>query len=379
LIRSFAVMHALSLGFDPRGLLTMEISLSGARYGRPGEVDRFARQLVDRIQSIPGVESASIASALPLFGFTDMIFDIPGQPRPDGKRFAGDVQWRYVSPQYFRLLRIPLRSGRLLREQEPGRSVVISQQMARRFWPHSNPVGQAIDLGAGLGPGFEAGATEIVGVVGDVRERFDQASGSPVMYLLPSQIPERAMALMNQWGGAAVLVRAVPGVNPNNLGRPVQNELRAIAGLSATNVRTMEQAGLESTPRHNFTLFLLGLFAAAATLLAAIGVYGVMAYSVEQKRHEIGIRMALGASRSATLTLVIRNALRMAVIGIVAGGAASAAMTRLMRSQLFGIDPLDPMTFATVPFILLAVASAAAYIPALRASRVDPIIALRAE
>jgi len=186
LIRSFVAMHAVSLGFEPHNLLTMEVSLAGPGYAKSSAVDRLGRGFVSRTETIPGVESAALASALPLSGRQDMLFDIPGRTPLDGHKFTGDVQWRIVSPHYFDVLRIPLISGRLLQEREPGRTVVISQAMAHEYWPNSNPVGQTIVIGPGLGPEYEAGATEIAGVVGDVRERLDIG---PNPHHVPSAIP----------------------------------------------------------------------------------------------------------------------------------------------------------------------------------------------
>jgi len=187
------------------------------------------------------------------------------------------------------------------------------------------------------------------------------------------------MALVNRLQPGAVLIRTRPGVAPMSVSRGVQQALLAADRLPASKVRTMEQVSLDSTARQNFNLLLLGLFAAIALLLAAVGIYGVMSYSVEQRTHEIGIRAALGASRRDTLSLVLFDALRMAMAGVAAGVAASFGLTRLLRAQLFGVKPWDPPTFTSVPLILLAVALAAACIPALRASRVDPLVALHHE
>ena len=378
LLRSFAAMHTESLGFDPRHLLTMEISLAGSGYAKSSDVDRMARQFVERAERIPGVESAALASALPLFGKMDMIFNIPGRTPPAGSRIMGDVQWRFVTPHYFDAMRIPLLAGRLPRDREPGRTVVISQALARRFWPGANPVGQTLFIGPDLGPVYQVGITEIVGVVGDVRERLEFEAG-PVMYQAPSQIPDGDMALLNGYEPGAILIRMRPGVAPSSVSRAVQDALEAGGQLAAAKVRTMEQAGFDSTARQNFNLLLLGGFAALALLLAAVGIYGVMSYSVEQRTHEIGIRAALGADRRDTLALVLGQAFRVALAGAAIGIAASFGLTRLLRAQLFGVTPSDPLTFATVPLILLAVALSAAAIPALRASRVDPVVALRHE
>ena len=378
LMRSFAAIHAVHLGFEPHNLLTMQVSLAGSGYAKSDAVDRLARQFVERAERIPGVESAALANSLPLSGRQDMIFDIPGRPPLKGFKFTGDVQWRFVSAHYFDVLRIPLLSGRVLRERESHSTVVINQAMARAYWPNANPVGQTIFVGPGLGSDFAEGSTEIVGIVGDVREQLD-SSVPPTMYQTPSQIPDGAMALVNGLQPGAIMVRTRQSVAPLSVRKAVQQALLAEAELPAANVRTMDQAALGSTARRNFSLLLLGLFAAIALLLAAVGIFGVMSYSVEQRTREIGIRTALGASRGATLRLVLRQALRMTLAGVAVGVAASLGLTRLLDAQLFGVKPLDPITFVTAPLVLIVVALAAACIPALRASRVDPMVALRHE
>lgn len=379
LIRSFAAMRAASLGFDPNHLLTMEMSLAGPAYGKSTAVDRLGREFAERVERLPGVESAALASALPLWAQQDMLFGIPGRPPPKGSyQFTGDVQWLIVSPRYFEVLRIPLLAGRFLRDREAGRTVVISRTMARKYWPDTNPVGQTIVVGPGLGSGYETGAIEIVGVAGDLRWRLD-GDPAPVMYQAPSQVLDGAMALVNSLRPAAVLARTRAGAEPMSLSRAVRQALLAADQLPVMKVRTMEQAGVDSTARQNFTRFLLGSFAGMALLLAAVGIYGVMSYSVEQHTHEIGIRTALGANRRDTLSLVLFQALRMTLAGLAVGILAAFWLTRLLNSQLFGVKASDPVTFAAVPLILLVAAVAAAYIPALRASRVDPLIALRHE
>jgi putative ABC transport system permease protein len=378
LVRSFAAMHNVSLGFDAHNLLTMEVSLAGPGYSKSGEVDRLARQFIARVERIPGVESAAVANSLPLWGTQDMIFDIPGHAPLKEYKFTGDVQWRFVTAHYFDLLRIPLLSGRLLRDEERGKTVVINQAMARQFWGGANPVGHTIFIGPGLGPTIEEGLTEIVGVVGDVRERLN-GDFPPTMYQAPLQIPDAAMVIVNGLQSHAILVRTRPGVAPMSVSESVQQALLAGGKLPATNIRTMEQAGLNSTERQNFNLLLLGLFATMALVLAAIGIYGVMSYSVEQQRREIGIRAVLGANRGGIIRLVLQQALRMTTVGVVIGIAAALGLTRLLSAQLFGVRPLDPVTYITVPSILLAAAMAAALIPAWRAMRVDPMVALRSE
>lgn len=377
LMRSFAAMHNVSLGFDSNNLLTVELSLAGPGYSESGTLDRLARELVERAKSIPGVESAALSSALPLQGKMDMLFSIPGRV-PPGRQANGDVQWRYISPEYFRVLRIPLLSGRLLRDREPARVALISEAMARKYWPGANPVDQTIFIGPGLGPAYQAGLTEIVGVVGDVRERL-YLDPSPIIYQIPLQIPDADIALLNDYESTALLIRTQTGVDPTRVRGTIQQTLLDEHNLAAVSMRTMDQVSLDSTARQNFNLLLLSVFAGIALLLAIVGIYGMMSYSVEQRTHEIGIRAALGANRRGILSLVLSQALRITLAGIAIGLITSVSLVGLLTAELFGVRPVDPLTFAIVPTILFATALAAAYIPAWRVARVDPTIALRQE
>ena len=378
LIRSFVAMHSVALGFDPHNLLTMEFSLTGERYAKSSEVDRLARQFTTGAERIPGVESAALANSLPLWGTQDMIFDIPGRPPLKGLKFTADVQWRFVSRDYFQTLRIPLLAGRLLRDPEPGKTVVINQAMAKKYWPKANPVGQTIIIGPGLGPGFEEGATEIVGIVGDVRERLN-VDPFPTMYQTPAQIPDSAIELVNSLQSDAIMVRTRLGVTPLSVSEKVRDALLSGDKLPTTKIRTMEQAELSSTERQNFNLLLLSLFAAAALLLAAVGIYGVVSYSVAQRTREIGVRAALGATRKDILQLVLRESLGVTLAGVGVGVTGALALSRLLSAQLFGVSPADPLTFITVPIILCCAALVAAYVPARRAMHIDPMVALRYE
>jgi len=380
LIRSFAALHNVEPGFDSRNLLTMKVSLAGPKLGSASIVDRIARQWVERVERTPGVEAAAMANNLPFEDGIDMIFNIPGRPPLEGYKFTGDVQWRFVSAHYFEALRIPLRSGRLFRDREPAQTVVINEAMASKFWPNANPIGQAILIGAGLGPDFEEGSAEIVGVVGNVRENGLDNDPPPLMYQLQSQIPNGAMKLVNGMQLAGVVVRTKPGIAPTSVSQAVQEALLVgDAPLPATRVRTMEQVSLNSTARQNFNLLLLGVFAAIALLLAAVGIYGVMSYSVEQRTHEVGIRSALGASRSDVLKLILGQGFKLTLIGVGLGIVGALMLTRFVSSLLYGVRPSDPATFLAVSLLLAGVALLASYIPARRATKVDPMVALRYE
>jgi predicted permease len=378
LVRSFVAMQEVRLGFEPRNLLTVELSLVGSGYDNASTVDRISRQLVQRARAIPGVECAAVASALPLQGGIDMIFSIPGRTRLEGRLFDGDVQWRIISADYFKVLHIPLIAGRFFGEREPRGTVLISEAMARQFWPGENPVGKEILIGPNLGPEYQVGITQVVGVVGDIRERLD-VGPQPVMYQMPSQIPDGDMALINQLEATAMLIRTRTSVPPMNISHSIQKALFLDNQLSSSKIRTMEQVRIDSTADKNFNTLLLGSFSSIALLLAAVGIYGVMSYDVEQRTHEIGIRTAIGANRSDLLRLVMSQAIAVALTGIALGIAASFGLMRLLRNQLFGVKPSDPVALLLVPVLLLMIAIGAAYVPALRATRVDPLIALRHE
>jgi predicted permease len=379
LMRSFLALHSVQPGFDPRNLLTMKVALAGPEEVNAAAVDRLAYQTAQRVARIPGVDKAAVASSLPTQAIVDMLFDIPGRPALEGFKFTGDVLWCAVSWSYFDTLRIPLRSGRLFREQEPPHTVIINEAMARKFWPKQNPVGQSMVIGAGLGPQLDQGSTEIVGVVGDVHHRLN-VEPPPTMYQVWSNVPDGGIRLMSQLYPASIAVRTKPGVAPMSVSEAVKQALLARdTQLPASKVETMEQVMLESTGQDNFDLLLLSIFAASALLLAAVGIFGVTSYSVQQRTHEIGIRAALGAQKRDVLTLVVGQGMVAALAGVGAGLIGALALTRFLSSMLFGVKPTDPLTFFVVALILIAVALLAAYIPARRATTVDPVVALRYE
>jgi putative ABC transport system permease protein len=381
MIRTFASLRAVNPGFDPHNILTLQTSLSGGRYGSTAQVDNLIRQMTPRLESLPGVQSAATALMLPIEGGVDLPFNIAGKPPAKGNMYNGDEQWRSVSAHYFTAFKIPLLRGRVFSEHDSGNSarvIVINEAMAKKYWQKEDPIGQSMTLGTGLGPEFEEPARTIVGIVGNVRENGLTDSNQGVMYVPAGQVTNGLTQLANKVLPLSWVVRT--SQEPTALAPAIQREFLAVDGqLPVSKFRTMEQVISESTARANFTMLLLTIFAGTALLLAALGIYGLMSYSVEQRTQEIGIRVALGASGSDMLRMVIGRGLLLAGIGLAVGLAAAFGLTRLLSALLFGVKASDPMAFGAVAVTLAAVAWVAVYIPARRATRIDPLIALRYE
>jgi len=380
LIRTFVGLRTVNAGLDPRNVLTFQTSLAGKAYSTTAKVDELTTQVVRRMEGLPGVQAAASAVALPVESGIDLPFAIVGKPPTTGD-YNGDEQWRSVSPHYFQAFKIPRLRGRAFSETDTGASarvVIINDAMAKKYWPKEDPVGQVLVIGKGLGPQFEDPPRQIVGVVGSVRENGLAREGVGVMYIPQSQMPEGLTALANSVIPLSWAVRTA--VEPMSLRVAVERELRAVDGqMPIARERTMEQVIAGAVSRQSFNMVLLSIFAGVALVLAAIGIYGLMSYSVQQRTQEIGIRMALGADRGGMLRLVLKQGMTLAVIGVAMGLALAYGMTRLLASLLFGVKASDPLTFAAVAGILTMVALVAVYIPARRATAVDPAIALRYE
>lgn len=379
LIRTFSGLRSVNPGLNPRNLLALETSLGGGSYNSTAKVDGFVRQVVPRLEAIPNVQSAASAMMLPLSGTdVDLPFNIAGHPPAKGE-YNGDEQWRSVSAHYFRTLQIPLLRGRVFTESDSGSAppvVIVNRAMAKKYWKDQDPIGQVIVIGKGLGPQFDDPARQVIGIVGNVRETGLDAVDQGVMYIPQSQVPEGITKLANGLIPLAWAVRTAD--DPLILRASVEREIRAVDGsMTAARVRTMEQMVAESLSRQNFNALLLTVFAGIALLLAAIGIYGLMSYSVEQRMQEIGIRVALGATRGDVLRLMVLQGMKLAGIGIVVGLAAAYGATRLLASLLFGVKASDPVTFAAVALMVSIVAVVASMVPARRAAGIAPSVALR--
>jgi putative ABC transport system permease protein len=379
LIRTFTGLRAVNPGFDAHHLLTLETSLAGGNYSTTTQVANLVTLVTRRLESVPGVESAAATIMLPAIGGIDLPFNIEGKPPAKGSDYNGDEQWRSVSPHFFSTLKVPLMSGRAFNEGDTGKSapvVIINEIMAKRYWPKENPVGQIITIGKGIGPQFADPPRQIVGVVGSVRETGLSDTESGTMYVPQTQVPEGLTALANSVIPLAWAIRTP--MDPLRMRTAVEQAIHEVdSQLPIARERSMEQLLSETVARQNFNMLLLSIFAGVALLLASIGIYGLMSYSVEQRTQEIGIRLALGADRSDMLKMVLGSGFKLAAAGIVVGVAIAYAVTRLLKSLLYGVNAGDPLTFAVVTLTLLAVALVASYIPARRAAGIEPVEALR--
>lgn len=375
LIKSFSRLQEVRPGFDSENLLAVRLSLPRTRYANSDAVISFNEQLQPLLEGLPGVEAVGAVSALPLSTTRASIeFTIEGRPSPQNEVWRSD--YRIASTGYFRVMKIPLLRGREFSEQDKADTTpvaMISETIARRFWPDGNPVGARLlidDNNQGPRP------VEIVGVVGDVKHLSLEDEPTPHIYLPLRQLHEDGVVWMtnNQYW----LIRSQ--VPPLNLASAVQREIRKVdPKVPASNIKTMEQYLSDSVSPRRFNLWLLTVFAAAALVLAAVGIYGVMSYSVAQRTREIGVRMALGAQRSDILRMVVGHGMLLAVTGLAAGLVGALALSRLMGGLLYQVSTTDPATYILLTLFLLLVTLAACLLPARRATKVDPMVALKYE
>jgi putative ABC transport system permease protein len=370
MIKSFFRLQQFNLGFNPDRLLTLRLQLPGSKYRDDSHVAGFYRELLDRVENLPGVQSAGAISTIFLTKTPySTNFTIQGRPPlPPGEQI--EVPLDSISPNYFRVMGIRLLRGREFTDDDKAGAagvVIINQTFARRFFPNEDPIGRRFVYGVPDGPNPRW--LTIVGVVADTRRTGFDAEVRPETYLPYSQTPDRSMYL---------IVRAAS--SPVSLIGAVRDAVWAIDKDQAVfSVETMDQLLSEMMAQRRFNMLLLAIFAAAALILAAVGIYGVMSYSVTQRTHEIGVRIALGASRARVLWKVAGQGMVLAAAGIALGLAGSLALTRLMAGLLFEVGATDPVTFVLIPLLLGGAALAASVIPASRAMKVDPILALRYE
>ena len=375
LIKSFLNLSRSDVGFEPEGVLTMRVSLPEARYKENSQVVNFYQQLLQRVQTLPGVESAGLTRGLPMSGGIESGITVEGHEVADIKDTVVAVNLS-ATPDYFRVMRIPLIKGRYFTEQDKTGApevVLIDEMLAARFFPTEDPIGKRLKLG-GLDSPFPW--MQVVGVVKHVKHYGPDEEGRVEIYRPYFQLPQVPEV---QYGRSMVLaVRTT--TDAASMTTALRNAVLEIdKDQPVSNVQMMTKVVADAVAPQKFATWLLGLFATTALLLAAIGIYGVMAYSVAQRTHEIGVRMALGAQRADVLKMVVGQGMKLALIGVGAGIGGAFLVTRLMSRLLFGVTATDPVTFITVSVLLTSVALLACLIPARRATRVDPMVALRYE
>jgi predicted permease len=383
LIRTAMALGDVEPGFDTHNVLTMRMSLKGAKFDKSDAVEQLVHNGVDRLRAIPGVVEASATCCVPLQGGYGLPFRILGRPLASDSQgpYHGGGGWSTVSPGYFEVFNIPVKRGRTFTDRDTAAStkvVIINEAMAKQYWPKQDPLADKLLIGKGVMREFEAETDrQIIGVVADTKQNGLDSDPSPQMWIPQAQVPDLANALNVGLTPIAWVVRT--RVPPRSLSNQIQDTLRQSTGLPVTDVEAMDSIVSTSVSRQRFNMWVMSVFGGCALLLAAIGIYGLMAYSVEQRTQEIGIRMALGAQAEQVRRMVVGQGMALALVGVVIGLGASIGLAQLISSFLFGVKARDPLAFSAVPILLALVALVAVWFPARRASKVDPIIALRVE
>jgi putative ABC transport system permease protein len=369
LIQSLLRLQHVNPGFNPKNVLSFSLGLPEVKYTTQKQID-FFNELVSRIESLPGVQAASAVMPLPLSSDRIRItFETEGRSIPRGELPASD--YRAVALNYFRTMGIPLLKGRDFDERDNRQStpvIVVNEDFAQKYFPGDDPIGKHIKPGISNGEDKPIWR-EIVGIVGSVRHLSLSAEPTPEYYVPHTQLPFDSMTVVARTEG-----------DPRTLISAVQREVRAVdSDLPVYNINPLEEYVAASVAQPRFNTLLLAIFAGIALVLTAVGLFGVMSYTVTQRTHEIGIRMALGAAQTDVLKMVVRQGMTLVGIGMVAGLAGAYFLTQLMTSMLFGIGATDPLTFVAISVVLAIVALGACFVPARRATRVDPMVALRYE
>ncbi len=363
MIRSVGRLMAVNPGFDPGGVLTMQVSMNGTRYAKDSQVVQTGDAILDRIRALPGVSGAALAGQIPLGGnFDTRAFLVEGRPVT-----ADNLQVeRYsVTPEYFSVMRIPLVRGRPIAESDrvgAERVMLVGERTARMVWPDQDPIGQRVRFGAESSPAYT-----VVGIVGDVRHYELAKPPTPQMYVAQGQFTDSFLI---------VVIRT--GADPLGLAADVRRAVWSVAGdVPVYQVATLSALAAQSVGSRRFVMVLLELFGAVALLMTGVGIYGVVSYSVSERTREIGVRSALGATRGDIARLIVGNGLTTVLLGLAIGCVLALGLTRYLQSSLFGVSAADPLTFAGVVIALVSVTLVAQALPAARAMRVDPVIALR--
>ena len=390
MINSLLRLQRVNPGFRTDRILTMHFTLPAAKYpeDRPDLTAGFFQQLTERVKALPGVESAGVTTGLPLTNSVwGKLLTLADRPAPTSLDDVPSVQYRQVSPDYFATLAIPVTKGRSFNERDTRNALpvaIINETTARMFFADSDPIGKRLYLGPPeqlvppgiLPPGFKFPQFTIIGVIGEIRQGGFNQPPEQEVYTLHEQELASKFANPSTWMYLAVRTAG----EPSNLVGAIRHEVQELdREQPIANIATMEELVATSLSQSRFSTLLLGVFAGVALILAAVGIYGVMAYSVAQRMHEIGIRVALGAQVGDVRKLVIKQGLALTIAGVVIGLGAALIVTRVMTSLLYEVTPTDPLTFAIIPVVLTGVALAASFVPARRATKVDPMIALRCD
>jgi predicted permease len=380
MIRSVVALQRIDPGLDPHNVLTMIVSTSGTKEADPRLRQAFFADALDRVRATPGVESASYINHLPIAGDSwGFSFRIEGRPKPAPGDSPSAI-YRVVFPGYFRAMRIPLLRGRDIVNSDridAAPVVIINEIMAKRHWPNDDALGKRISID-------DSTWATVVGIAKNMVQQDWGAPPEPEMFFPYAQQRVFLTGTASRYAYLTLVARVACGArercNPAAFTTPIVRAIREIdRNVPISNVQTMSSVANQATAESRFYLVLLGAFAAIALTLAAVGIYGVMSYSVTRRTHEIGIRIALGAEQGTVLRFIVRQGMTVALVGAGVGLVAAFALTRLMGRLLFGVGPTDPTTFAVVTTTLCAVALAASYLPARRATRVDPLTALRSD
>ncbi|HYH95617.1 ABC transporter permease [Hyalangium sp.] len=381
LAKSFFLVRGVPPGFDAREVLTMKLPLPEGPYGRPEALEAFAETLMARVRALPKVQAVGFAFTLPLEAGIRLDLTVEGRPPAADTTGHGLMHYRPVASGYFDALKIELVRGRLLndRDRHGGKPVaLINEAAARRYWPGEEPLGQRISLGRSIPQIADPEPREIIGVVSDVRELGLHEEPQPIVYVPLGQMPAPFLARFMRLFPQSILVRSSGELGP--LAEAVTREAWTVnPALPVTGVMSLETILSRSMDPRRFNTLLLGLMAGLALVLAAVGLYGVLSYRVNQRTREIGVRMALGATRGAVVWLVVRQGMSAAGVGAVLGLWGASELTWLLDQLLYGVSPVDPGVFLAAPAVLMGVALVATWLPAFRASRVDPMVALRSE
>jgi len=380
LIRTSIALQSVNPGFETKNMLTMRMSLTGPRYLKSMGVEQTLRDGLDRIRALPGVLAASATCCVPLQGGYGLPFRIVGRPLQQGP-FHGGGGWITASPGFFEVYKIPIKRGRSFNQRDDDKApavVIINETMAKQYWKGSDPLQDRLIIGRGVMREFkDEPERQIIGVVGDVRDGGLNRDPGPTMYIPQAQVPDAANALNVRISTMAWVIRTQG--DPHPLLPAIQEQLRQSTGLPVSDIRSMDDVVSLSTGRQRFNMLLMSVFGCSALLLAAIGIYGLMTYSVQQRTQEIGIRLALGATTSQVKNMVVSQGMTLALAGAIVGLASAFGLTRFLESFLFSVKGHDPAVFVAVPVLLSVIALVAVWLPARRASRIEPTEALRYE